>query len=46
MEDNLEDFGEDGKTLLECILKKKHGKMWTGCIWLSTETTVMNLRIL
>jgi hypothetical protein len=33
--DHLEDLGVDGK-ILEWILGKWGGKMWTGCIWLRT----------
>jgi hypothetical protein len=29
-----EDLGVDGKIILEWILGKQVGKLWTGCIWL------------
>jgi hypothetical protein len=32
--DHLEDLDVDGRVILECILGKQGGKMWTGCIWL------------
>jgi hypothetical protein len=35
----LEDSGIDGKTILEWILGKHCGKVWTECIWIKTETS-------
>jgi hypothetical protein len=35
----LEDLGVDGYTILEWVLGKQSGKMWTGCIWLMTGTS-------
>jgi hypothetical protein len=32
--DNLEDLSIDGKIILNWILRKEGGKLWTGCIWL------------
>jgi hypothetical protein len=32
--DHLEDLGVDGRIILECILGKKDGNVWTGFIWL------------
>jgi hypothetical protein len=32
--DRSEDLSVDGR-ILECILEKYGGKVWTGCIWLS-----------
>jgi hypothetical protein len=32
--DYLEDLGVDGKMMLEQILRKQGGRVWTGCIWL------------
>jgi hypothetical protein len=34
---HLEDLGVDGK-ISERILGKTGGRVWTGCIWLRTET--------
>jgi hypothetical protein len=34
-----EDLGVDGKIILEQILEKEGGKMWTGCIWFRTGTS-------
>jgi len=31
--DHLEDLDVDGKTILEWILGKYDGKVWTGFIW-------------
>jgi len=33
--DHSDDLGINGKTILECILGKLGGKVWTGSIWLS-----------
>jgi hypothetical protein len=32
--DHSEDLGVDEKMILEWILEKYGGKVWTGCIWL------------
>jgi hypothetical protein len=32
--DHFEDLGREGKVILEWILRKLGGKVWTGCIWL------------
>jgi hypothetical protein len=32
--DYLEDMSLDGKIILEWILGKQGGRMWTGCIWI------------
>jgi hypothetical protein len=37
--DHLLDLGMDGRILLECILLKYGGKVWTGCIWLRIGTS-------
>jgi hypothetical protein len=37
--DHLEDLGVDGKIILECIIGKYSGKVWTGCIWIRIETS-------
>jgi hypothetical protein len=37
--DHSEDLDGDRKMVLECILGKYGGKVWTGCIWLKTETS-------
>jgi hypothetical protein len=34
-----EDLNVDGKIILEWILGKKSGKVWTGCIWLKIGTS-------
>jgi hypothetical protein len=31
-QDHVKDLGVDEKTILEQILQKWHGKVWTGCI--------------
>jgi len=36
---HLEDVGVDGKIILERILGKYGGKVWTGCIWLRIGTS-------
>jgi hypothetical protein len=37
--DHLEDLGVDEKIILECILGKQGGRVWTGCIWLRIGTS-------
>jgi hypothetical protein len=37
--DRSEDLGADGMIILECILGICGGKVWTGCVWLRTETS-------
>jgi hypothetical protein len=37
--DHLEVLGVDGKIILEWIVGKCGGKMWSGCIWLRTGTS-------
>jgi hypothetical protein len=37
--DHLEDLGVDRKIILIWILGENSGKVWTGCIWLRTETS-------
>jgi hypothetical protein len=32
-------LGIDGRIILEWIVRKYSGKMWTGCVWLVIETT-------
>jgi hypothetical protein len=34
--DHLEDLGVEGKIILEWILKRQRGMVWTGLIWLRT----------
>jgi hypothetical protein len=36
---SLEDLGADGKIILEWILGKWGGKMWTGWFWLRLGTS-------
>jgi hypothetical protein len=36
--DHSEDLGVDWKIILEWILEKQGGNLWTGSIWLGTET--------
>jgi hypothetical protein len=38
--DHSEDKGVDGNIILEWILGKLGGKVWTGCIWIRLETNV------
>jgi len=38
--DHSGDLGTDGNMILEWMLGKQGGKMWTGFIWLRTETSV------
>jgi len=46
-----EDFGTDGRIIIEWILKKQVGKLWIGFIWLKTDqwqefvNMVMNLHV-
>jgi hypothetical protein len=37
--DHLEDLAVDGKIILEWILKKQVGRVWTGFIWLRIGTS-------
>jgi len=37
--DHSEDLGVDGKIILEWILGKQGGKVWTGLIWLRLGTS-------
>jgi len=37
--DHSEELGVDGKIILEWILVKKGGKVWTGFIWLRAGTS-------
>jgi hypothetical protein len=37
--DHSEDVSIDGKIILEWILGKEGGGMWTGFVWLRTETS-------
>jgi hypothetical protein len=32
--DHLKDLGVDGRTILDWILGKEGGKLWTGFVWL------------
>jgi hypothetical protein len=48
--DHSGNLGVDGRLILECILGKEGGKMWSGFIWLRIRTSggglvnmVMNL---
>jgi hypothetical protein len=34
-----EDLGVDGRVILEWMLGKYGGKMWTGCMWLRAGTS-------
>jgi hypothetical protein len=40
--DLAEDLGVDRKILLEWIMEKDCGKLWTGCIWYRIGTLVKN----
>jgi hypothetical protein len=33
------EIGVDVKIILECILRKWGGKVWSGCIWLGIRTS-------
>jgi hypothetical protein len=35
--DHSEDLFIDGSTIIERILEKQDGKLWTGCIWMRVE---------
>jgi hypothetical protein len=37
--DHFEDLGIDGKIILEWILGKEGGIVWTGCVWLWIGTS-------
>jgi hypothetical protein len=37
--DHVEDLGVNGKIILERILGKEGGKVWTGSIWLRIGTS-------
>jgi hypothetical protein len=37
--EHSEDLGVDGMILLEWILGKYDGRVWTGCIWLRMGTS-------
>jgi hypothetical protein len=37
--DHSEHFGVDGRIILEWILGKQDGRMWTSFIWLRLETS-------
>jgi hypothetical protein len=41
--DHSEDIGIVGKIMLERMLGKSSGKVWTGCIWLRIGTSVGHL---
>jgi len=36
---HLKNLGVDGKLILERILEKQDGRMWTGCIWIRIGTS-------
>jgi hypothetical protein len=42
--DDSEDRSIDGKIILEWILGKQGGKVWTGCIWVRIQTNGRLLR--
>jgi hypothetical protein len=37
--DHSEDIDVDGRIILEWILVKYGGKVWTGCVWLRIGTS-------
>jgi hypothetical protein len=37
--DHSEDLEVGGKIILECVLEKYGGKVWTGCIWIRIGTS-------
>jgi hypothetical protein len=37
--DHSEDLGIDWRIIFEWNLRKLGGKVWTGCIWISIETS-------
>jgi hypothetical protein len=37
--DHLEDIGVDRNIIIDWMLRKKGGKVWTGCIWLTIGTS-------
>jgi hypothetical protein len=37
--DHSEDIGVDGKIILECILGKQGGNVWTRLIWFRIEAS-------
>jgi len=37
--DHLQGLGIDGKVIVEWILWKEGGKVWTGCVYLRTGTS-------
>ena len=36
---HMEELGVDGGMMLQCMLKKSSGKVWTGLIWLRIGTS-------
>jgi hypothetical protein len=34
-----EDVSVDGKVILDWILEKSGGNLWTGCVWVTTGTS-------
>jgi hypothetical protein len=37
--DQSEELHVDGRIIIECVLEKWVEKLYTGCIWLRTETS-------
>jgi hypothetical protein len=37
--DHMEDLGVDERMILQCMLNKSFGKVWTGLIWLRLGTS-------
>jgi hypothetical protein len=37
--EHSEDLGVDGRIILELILEKLDGRVWTGCLWLRIGTS-------